>query len=103
MGYGDRYPLTAEGRFIATGLMLGGIAIIGVVTATIASSLIDRVRDIADVEQAATRADFETLRLQLVGHGPPDVATGLQQVAELHKSGMLTAEEFTKAKTLLLN
>jgi voltage-gated potassium channel len=44
VGYGDRYPITTEGRFIAVGLMIGGIALLGVVTASIASWLIDRVR-----------------------------------------------------------
>ena len=102
VGYGDRYPVTAEGRIIASGLMLGGIAIIGVVTATIASSLIDRVREISDAEQAATRADIEALGRQLASHGARDVATGLAQVAELHQTGLLSADEFTKAKTLLL-
>jgi len=46
VGYGDRYPLTETGRFVAVGLMLGGIALIGVVTASIASWLIARVRDV---------------------------------------------------------
>ncbi|MGN6607339.1 MAG: potassium channel family protein [Jatrophihabitans sp.] len=65
VGYGDRYPVTTEGRFVAAGLMIGGIALIGVVTATFASWLIDRVRDVADEEQAATRADLEALRAEL--------------------------------------
>lgn len=34
VGYGDRYPVTVTGRLIAAGLMLGGIALVGVVTAT---------------------------------------------------------------------
>lgn len=37
VGYGDRYPTTTEGRFIATGLMFTGVALLAVVTAAIAS------------------------------------------------------------------
>ena len=61
VGYGDRVPVTAEGRGVAVGLMVGGIALIGVVTATVASWLIDRVRDVEDQAQYATRADIAAL------------------------------------------
>lgn len=37
VGYGDIYPITGEGRLIAVLLMLTGIGVIGVFTATIAS------------------------------------------------------------------
>ncbi|AZZ49088.1 ion transporter [Rathayibacter rathayi] len=43
VGYGDLYPVTGTGRFIAAGIMLGGIALIGVVTATLASYIVERV------------------------------------------------------------
>ncbi|WP_081898445.1 potassium channel family protein [Herbidospora cretacea] len=36
-GYGDTYPVTPDGRLIASALMLGGVALLGVVTATLAS------------------------------------------------------------------
>ena len=40
VGYGDRYPTTLEGRVIGAVLMLAGIALLGIVTATLASWLI---------------------------------------------------------------
>lgn len=43
VGYGDRYPVTIVGRFAAAGLMLSGIAVLGVVTASIASWLVENV------------------------------------------------------------
>lgn len=43
VGYGDRYPVTTEGRFVAAGLMLGGIAILGTVTAAIATWFLEQV------------------------------------------------------------
>lgn len=61
VGYGDRFPVTGTGRAIAAGLMLSGIALIGVVTATFASWLIERVQEVGDAAQAATRRDFEAL------------------------------------------
>ncbi|WP_066375735.1 potassium channel family protein [Herbidospora mongoliensis] len=36
-GYGDTYPITPDGRLIGAALMLGGVALLGVVTATLAS------------------------------------------------------------------
>src|SRR4051794_13836824 len=36
VGYGDYYPVTISGRIVAVGLMIGGITLIGVVTATLA-------------------------------------------------------------------
>ena len=65
VGYGDRFPVTVEGRVIAVGLMLGGVALLGVVTASIASWLIDRVRETEQAVDAATRADIRALSLQL--------------------------------------
>lgn len=44
VGYGDRFPVTGEGRAVAVALMLGGIALLGVVTATIAAWFVERVQ-----------------------------------------------------------
>ena len=51
VGYGDRYPVTALGRLIAVGLMLVGIALIGLVTATIATWFVGRLRDVQAAEE----------------------------------------------------
>ena len=45
VGYGDYSPVTPVGRTIAVGLMFGGIALLGVVTATLASWLLERIAD----------------------------------------------------------
>ena len=102
VGYGDRYPVTTEGRLVGTGLMLGGIAILGVVTATIASWLIDRVREVSLAEAAITRVDLDRLHAQLAALGPSDIVSGLRQLADLHRDRLLTSEEFNAAKARLL-
>ena len=43
VGYGDYFPVTGTGRVVAVGLMLGGVTLVGVVTATLASWIIDRI------------------------------------------------------------
>ncbi len=40
VGYGDTYPVTTEGRLIAAGLMLVGIALFGSISAIVTSKLI---------------------------------------------------------------
>lgn len=44
VGYGDRYPVTFEGRVVAGALMVTGIALLGVVTASIASWFVENLR-----------------------------------------------------------
>ena len=61
VGYGDRYPITVEGRVIAGGLMLAGIALLGVVTATFASWIVERVQEAGEETEAATRRDVRAL------------------------------------------
>lgn len=43
VGYGDYYPVTGLGRLIAIGLMIAGVALLGSVTATIASWFVERI------------------------------------------------------------
>lgn len=44
VGYGDYYPVTVTGRLVALCLMLVGIAVVGSVTASVASWFIDSAR-----------------------------------------------------------
>lgn len=45
VGYGDIYPTTTEGRFIAVGLMISGICVLGVISATVAAWFVKITQD----------------------------------------------------------
>jgi voltage-gated potassium channel len=45
VGYGDKYPVTAGGRGVAVVLMLVGIGLIGILTATVASYFVEEKAD----------------------------------------------------------
>ena len=62
VGYGDEYPVTTTGRVIAVLLMIGGISLIGVITATVASWIVERVSEEDSAHRAATAAQIDELR-----------------------------------------
>jgi voltage-gated potassium channel len=55
VGYGDFFPVTAQGRFIAVALMIAGITMLGVVTAALASWFIERLGHVEAVERETQR------------------------------------------------
>lgn len=64
VGYGDYVPVTVAGRVVAVGLMIGGLALIGVVTATLASWIVAKV-SLQDSGGAATAAQVDQLRAEI--------------------------------------
>jgi voltage-gated potassium channel Kch len=83
VGYGDIYPVTPEGRIAATILMVLGIALFGVITAT-ATGLIVR----GEREDAA---------------GHPDPVVQLERLFDLVRAGGLTEVEYNAKKAELLS
>ena len=65
IGYGDTFPVSTEGRFIAALLMIGGVALIGVVTATLASWIVSLVEEESAEQEAATQAQVAALPRQV--------------------------------------
>jgi voltage-gated potassium channel len=80
VGYGDVYPTTPEGRLAAMTLMILGIGLFSVVTATITSYL---------VHTPSTGR-------------PRDVASQLDDLHRLADTGALEPHEFAAAKRLIL-
>jgi voltage-gated potassium channel len=85
VGYGHFYPVTVPGRWAAATLMVGGIAALGMVTATLSSWLVESVSAAADArtkaaetskneELARLTAQVEMLQNQLA-RGPGETDT----------------------------
>lgn len=61
VGYGAEYPVTVTGRLVAVPLMIGGITLLGVVTATIASWIVQTVSADDELVLTATAAQINEL------------------------------------------
>lgn len=75
VGYGDFYPVTTSGRIVAVALMAGGVAVVGVVTATLASWVLEKAASrTSDDDEPATRAQVRELsqRIGALTAGPGD-------------------------------
>lgn len=65
VGYGDTYPVTFGGRCIAVAMMVCGIALLGTITAIIASWMVEQVRAEEQPQDVATRAQVAHLSEQI--------------------------------------
>ena len=60
-----RAEVTGTGRVVAVALMIGGISLVGIVTATLAFWIVQRVAEEDTANQAATIAHIEELRAEI--------------------------------------
>jgi voltage-gated potassium channel len=81
VGYGDLSPVTDIGRVIAVALMIGGISLVGVVTATLASWIVQRVAEEDTAKQAASSAQLDALRTELE-HQVQTLSTEIRRLSE---------------------
>lgn len=56
IGYGDYYPVTVPGRWAASALMIGGFAVLSMVTASVSSWLVESVSAATDVRAKAAES-----------------------------------------------
>lgn len=84
VGYGDRYPVTWEGRVIAVALMVLGLALLGVLTASIAAWFVAKSSHEPQIEAAVKVEARELLEVRdrlaaierhLLGQGEGDAVT----------------------------
>ena len=76
VGYGEYYPVTPNGRIVATGVMVVGISLLGLVGASVASSVISRLsgrtregQDQVKAQILALTNEVSALRQQLADAG----------------------------------
>ena len=61
VGYGDRFPVTTIGRLVATGLMVVGIALLGVITASVAAWFVDNLQAAREDVEATLSDETSTV------------------------------------------
>jgi voltage-gated potassium channel len=81
VGYGDRYPVTAAGRVVASILMIGGMGLFGTLSGIIASVFLGSGKEEAEVaaELRAVRTELEQLRTAIAS-APDESVRGQSNV-----------------------
>lgn len=65
VGYGDRFPVSFEGRIVAVGMMILGVSLLGVISAGLATTLLTRLRGEQESEIQAVLRKLESLERQV--------------------------------------
>lgn len=65
VGYGDLAPVTIQGRIIAIALMIGGIGLLGIITATLASWLMEQIEEASVKEDISQSKRLESMEQEL--------------------------------------
>lgn len=65
VGYGDTFPVTFEGRLVAVGVMVIGVSLIGLVSATLASGFLARIQGQEDSDTSLILRKLESVEAQL--------------------------------------
>lgn len=94
VGYGDLYPVTTAGRWVAAALMLLGISVLGVVTAGVAAWFVSTTEGEQSPTGTARPADAH------VAAAAP-AADPRALLAELVAAGVLTPAEVRRAESRL--
>ena len=90
VGYGDLTPVTTTGRIIAVFLMIGGISLVGSITATLASWIVQRVSDEDEEGRAVTTAHVDAL-LNEIGELREEVRRLRHETSEINRQTAASA------------
>jgi len=80
VGYGDKYPVTALGRGVAVVLMVVGVSLIGVLTATVASYFVGQEKEDRIVKLDKRLDHIETLLADIVRLLPVDGTESVERL-----------------------
>jgi voltage-gated potassium channel len=85
VGYGDIYPVTAEGKMIATVVMVVGIAILGILISTLGAQLIEsRIKSQSKKEENSIKTLIKNKIDKLEGLQNEEIVTLLNLISNLH-------------------
>ena len=82
VGYGDVFPVTVPGRFVAFGLMMFGISFIGIITASVATWFVQRTQK----NEGDVMTELREIRVQLAALAPTTDPANPAQSDEAPKS-----------------
>jgi voltage-gated potassium channel len=85
VGYGDKFPVTSEGRMIAAVLMTAGVGMFGSFTGLVASWILTPTKkdEEQDSELAKLREQVEAIQRHLTGSDAGEAPGDLQDAADL--------------------
>ena len=85
VGYGDVYPVTMEGKMIATVVMVIGIAILGILISTLGAQLIEsRIKSQSKKEENSIKTLIKNKIDKLEGLQNEEIVTLLNLISNLH-------------------
>lgn len=85
VGYGDIYPITFEGRVIATVVMIIGIAILGILISTLGAQLIEsRIKRQSKKEENNIKELIKNKIDKIEGLQSEEIVTLLNMISSLH-------------------
>lgn len=65
VGYGDVYPVTVTGRVVAVMMMIVGVALLGLVSATLASALLAKIRGVEEEADSHITTRIDVLEAKI--------------------------------------